>query len=179
MIVIAVLVGIGFIALWPPRQPDIDLSQIGFADEVVRAETVVATTGPCSYSADLTCRMYRFDLLDEPVGEIVILEFPDEPGQPALEKGDVVYLSVFTFDDGTVDYQYAGVDRRLLLVLLALVFAAAVIALGRLRGVAALAGLAISVAILLWFILRRSSPGAMPFWWRSWVAAPSHSSPCI
>ncbi|MGD2102799.1 MAG: YibE/F family protein, partial [Acidimicrobiia bacterium] len=153
IIAITVLIGVGLVALWPSQRPDLDLSQMGFADDVVRAETVVATTGPCSYASDLTCRMFRFDLLDEPVGEIVILEFPDEPGQPALTEGDGVFLFVVEFDDGTVDYQYAAVDRRLLLLALAVLFAAAVIGLGRMRGVAALAGLAISIAILLWFIL--------------------------
>ena len=153
VVVIAALVALGFVVLWPTETPDLDLSEIGFADEVVRAETVIATTGPCRDAVDLDCRLFQLTLLDEPVGDIAILEFPDERGQPELTEGDVVFLSVVTLEDGTVDYQYADQDRRLGLVLLALIFAAAVIGLGRMRGVAALAGLVISVAILLWFIL--------------------------
>jgi uncharacterized membrane protein len=65
----------------------------------------------------------------------------------------VVFLSAVTLDDGTVDYQYADTNRQLLLVLLGLAFAIAVVGLGRLRGIAALAGLALSIGILLWFIL--------------------------
>jgi len=151
--VIAGLIGVGLIALWPTETPELDLSQIGFADEVVRAEVTIATAGPCSYAAEVTCLLYQFVVLDEPVGESVILEFPDEPGQPRLSEGEDVFLAVVTFDDGSVDFQYADRDRRPLLVVLGLVFAAAVIGLGRLRGVAALVGLALSVAILLWFIL--------------------------
>ena len=144
---------VGLIALWPTATPVLDLSQIGFADEVVRAETVTTTIGPCSYDASLDCRLFQLTLIEEPVGDIALLEFPDEPGQPDLMEGDIVYLAVVEFDDGTVDYQYAGLDRRVLLVVLALVFAVAVIGLGRLRGVAALIGLVVSIGILMWFIL--------------------------
>jgi uncharacterized membrane protein len=150
---IAVLILVGLIALWPTDPPGLDLSEIGFSDEVVRAEVTTAAVGPCSYAAELDCRVFQFSLLDEPVGNTVILEFPDEPGQPQLEPGASVFLAVVNYDDGTVDYQYADTDRRPMLVLLALVFAAAVVGLGRIRGVAALAGLTVSIALLLWFIL--------------------------
>ncbi|MGB8361779.1 MAG: YibE/F family protein, partial [Acidimicrobiia bacterium] len=153
VIVITALTVVGLFALWPTERPDLDLSTFGFADQVVRAETIVATKGPCSYDATYTCRMYRFDLLDDPVGEISIEEFPDQPGQPDLQEGDKVFLAVVTFDDGTIDYQYAGTDRRPMLVVLGLLFAGTVVGLGRLRGVAALLGLVVSLAILLWFIL--------------------------
>jgi len=150
---IAVAIVVGLVALWPTTTPDLDLSQIGFADEVVRAETAVATVGPCSYDPEFDCLLYRLSLLDDPVGESVILEFPDEAGQPRLDVGEVVSLAVVDFDDGTVEYQYADKDRRPVLAGLALAFAVVVVALGRLRGVAALAGLALSVGVLLWFIL--------------------------
>jgi uncharacterized membrane protein len=150
---IAGLVLIGLVVLWPVDRPDLDLTEIGFAEDVARAEVEVATVGSCSYAPELDCRLYQFGLLEEPVGEVVILEFPDEPGQPNLIEGDVVFLSMTTFDDGTVDYQYADRDRGAVLIVLMVVFAAAVIGLGRMRGVAALIGLMISIAILLWFIL--------------------------
>jgi uncharacterized membrane protein len=150
---VAVLILVGLIALWPTDPPGLDLSEIGFSDEVVRAEVTTAAVGPCSYAAELDCRVFQFALLDEPIGNTVILEFPDEPGQPHLDAGASVFLAVVNYDDGSVDYQYADTDRRSMLVLLALVFAAAVVGLGRMRGVAALAGLTISVALLLWFIL--------------------------
>jgi uncharacterized membrane protein len=153
IVVVAALVVVGLIALWPADAVGLDLSDIGFAEEVVRAETEVATIGPCSYDSALDCRLYQFTLLDDPVGEIVISEFPDEPGQPDLTEGEVVFLSVVEFDDGVVDYQFADKDRRLLLLMAGLLFAAAVVGLGRMRGLAALAGLVISVGILLWFIL--------------------------
>jgi len=150
---IAGLVLIGLVVLWPTHRADLDLAEIGFAEDVVRSEVEVASTGACSYAPELTCRLFRFGSIEGNEGDTVILEFPDEPGQPDLEEGDIVFLSTFTSDDGTVDYQFADRDRGQVLLILALVFAVAVIALGRLRGVAALIGLVMSVAILLWFIL--------------------------
>lgn len=151
--VIGLLVVIGLIALWPTETADPDLSEIGFAQDIVRAEVDAASTGECSYAPELTCRQLQFTVVEGEVGDTVGLEFPDEPGQPALEEGGVVFLSVSTFEDGTIDYQFADRDRGTVLLVLALAFAAAVIALGRMRGVAALVGLAVSVGILLWFIL--------------------------
>jgi len=150
---VAALVAIGMVVLWPTDPPTLDLTAFGFAEDVVSAEVVTAVAGPCSYAAELDCRLFHFSIVEEPVGDSVILEFPDEPGQPDLIEGDGVFLSVTERDDGVSDYQYADRDRRLLLVLLGLVFATAVVGLGRMRGVAAIAGLVLSVAVLLWFIL--------------------------
>lgn len=150
---IAVLVFVGLVALWPTDPPDLDLMEFGFVEDAVLAEVTIAAVGACPYDETLDCRLYQFTLLEEPVGDSVILEFPNEPGQPRLNEGDAVFLSSTTGEDGTVTYQYADKDRRLLLGVLGLVFGAAVVGLGRMRGLAALAGLALSVAILLWFIL--------------------------
>lgn len=149
---IALFIVVGLVALWPTDPPPLDLTPFGFADDVVRAEVTVATTGVCSYSEDLRCRLFQFTLIEEPVGHTVVLEFPDEQGQPDLAVGETIFLSAVSFN-GEVDYQYADRDRRGFLALLALLFAAVVIALGRVRGIAALAGLVLSVAVLLIFIL--------------------------
>ena len=82
------------------------------------------------------------------------MELPDEDSQPVFTQGDAVFLFVIDNDDDeTASYQYADRDRRGLLAGLTAVFAFAVILLGRLRGIAALASLAISLLILFMFIL--------------------------
>lgn len=153
VISIAVFIGVGFVVLWPTSAPDIDVDPFGFAEGVVRAETEIATVGPCPFSPEFECLLYQLRVIDDPAGEIVFLDFPNEAGQPRFVEGDVVFLTVATLEDGTVSYQYAERDRRVVILVLALVFAATVVALGRMRGVAALAGLVISVAILILFIL--------------------------
>ncbi|HEX6222519.1 MAG TPA: hypothetical protein VF115_15615, partial [Acidimicrobiia bacterium] len=86
---VAVAIVVGLILLWPIDTPEIDRSEIGFADEIVRAETVTAVVGPCSFDVEADCRHFQFTLLDEPVGDIAILEFIDELGQPTMAEGDV------------------------------------------------------------------------------------------
>jgi uncharacterized membrane protein len=150
---IFILVVVGLVALWPVDGPELDLSVFGFAEDVVRAEVTAADIEPCSYDPGLDCRSYEFTLIEEPLGETVFLEFPDESGQPDLAEGATVFLFEAVFEEGIVEYQYADQDRGIVLIALSLLFAAAVIGLGRLRGLAALVGLVLSVATLIWFIL--------------------------
>ncbi|MEA2481542.1 MAG: hypothetical protein QOJ07_3464 [Thermoleophilaceae bacterium] len=51
------------------------------------------------------------------------------------------------------EYTFAGVDRRRALLVLALIFAVLVVAIARARGLLALAGLAISIALVTRFVL--------------------------
>jgi uncharacterized membrane protein len=156
VVAIGLAILVGLVALWPGDLSDLDLGVIGFAGETVRAEVGVVDTEPCSYAPDVDCTLVEFLVIEEgsqSYGQTPEMEFAVEPGQPELKRGDVVFLSVAELDDGSVAFQYADRDRRSLLIGLAAVFAIVVVGLGRLRGLAALAGLAVSVAILVLFIL--------------------------
>lgn len=154
MAVVALLVIGGLIALWPYEEPELDLAVFGFAGDIVDAEVTEVVEEPCSFAPDLDCRYVTFTMLEgDTSGETFSQEFPDEPGQPDLETGDQVRVSINEFEDGSTTFQYSDRDRRVLLGVLALVFGAAVIGLGRLRGVAALVSLVVSIALLLVFIL--------------------------
>lgn len=147
--IIAFAVLAGMIVLRPGEGPHVDRLVFGFADEVVSAEVESVENLPCSYAADLNCELVVFSY----GGDIVTQEFPDEAGQPHFEQGDPVLLSLTQAEDGNVAVNYYDRDRGWLLAVVALVFAAAVVLLGRMRGLAALLGLGISVGILLWFIV--------------------------
>jgi uncharacterized membrane protein len=146
---IAFAVLAGMVVLRPGEAPHIDSVAFGFVDEVIPAEVVSVVDGPCSYAAELSCELVVFSDGTDAISQ----EFPDEAGQPHFETGDPVYLSATVAEDGSVAVNYYDRDRGWLLVVIGLVFAAAVIGLGRMRGVAALLGLAISLGILLWFIV--------------------------
>jgi uncharacterized membrane protein len=146
---IAVAIVIGLVALWPGGPPEVDRFIFGFADEVIPAQVVSVEELPCSYAADLDCTTVVFGDGTATFTQ----EFPDEAGQPRFEVGEPVSLSVVMGEDGTVSLGYYDRARAPLLAAVALVFALAVVALGRMRGLAALIGLAISVAILIWFII--------------------------
>lgn len=154
VVVVAVVVLSTMVYLWPRGGTPIDLEVIGFADESPAAEVIAAEMGPCSYAPDLDCRTVEFRVATgEHALETAMLELPDEPGQPDLAVGEEVFLSVIEMEDGTVSFQYADRDRTTLLLVLSVVFAAAVVGLGRMRGVAAIAGLGVSIVVLVWFIL--------------------------
>lgn len=153
VLVVAVAVAAGMIALWPRGDIDVDLGVIGFADDTVRATVTSAELAACSYAPQEQCTQVTFVVeAGTHAGTEVSEEFPDEAGQPVLRVGDTVLLSVIE-SEGRVTFQFADIDRSTMLVVLALLFAAVVVALGRLRGLAALVGLAVSVGILLAFIL--------------------------
>jgi uncharacterized membrane protein len=156
VIVIGLVIAAGLVALWPRDPPDLDLGLIGFAGDTVRAEVGVVAREPCSYAPQAECTLVEFLVIEEGAdsyGQTPEMEFAVEPGQPHLERGDVVYLSVGELDDGSLTFQYADQDRGPVLIGLAVLFAAAVVTLGRVRGVAALVGLAVSVAVLVYFML--------------------------
>jgi uncharacterized membrane protein len=151
--IIALFILIGLIALRPGETPSIDRSLFGFADQVIPATVDSVETGPCSYAVDLVCVMVLFSFEVEETTGTHTQEFPAEPGQPVFEPGDPVYLSLVEAEDGTVSLSYYDRNRGPLLLGVALIFSLSVIALGRMRGLAALVGLALSVAVLIWFIV--------------------------
>ena len=147
--VIAVAIVIGLVALWPHQMPTVDRFAFGFADEVIPATVESVEHAPCSYAVELSCQTVVFTDGNGTFTQ----EFPDDPGQPQFEIGDPVYLSLSVAEDGSTSISYYDRNRGPILLAVGLLFAIAVVALGRLRGVAALVGLAISVAVLIWFIV--------------------------
>ena len=147
--VIAVAIAIGLVVLWPRDLPSIDRLAFGFATAVIPATVESVEGAPCSYSAEEICNTVVFTDGSGTFSQ----EFPDDPGQPQFEPGDPVYLSVSVAEDGSISTNYYDRNRGPLLLVVGLLFGIAVVALGRLRGVAALVGLGISVAVLIWFIV--------------------------
>jgi uncharacterized membrane protein len=95
-------------------------------------------------------------------GQLVDTDLPGGPGAPSVNPGDDVVL---TQTEGALDgfeYQIADHQRSTQLWVLVGVFVLAVVAFGRLRGVAALAGLAVTFAILLVFIVPAILAGRPP-----------------
>jgi uncharacterized membrane protein len=153
---IAVVTVVGLVALWPSR--DVRANEgIGPSPHVYRATVTKAVSFRCNQSptrAPTTCVRYRFHLTQGPDrGESRTIEFPDSPSTPDLSVGNGVLLAKIRGADPGFDYLYSDHQRRSALLLLAVVFAVVVIAVGRLRGLAALVGLAISITLILWFMV--------------------------
>lgn len=162
-IVIGLVTLVAMIAIWPRESPDVDLQYLGVTSEVYRAEVDRVIDGGCTYSSDLPCMTVVFRLLEGPTpGTRTTQEFERIPSTPDFREGESVVLNYIPEADPSFQYQFADRERRGVLVWLTAAFAAAVIILGRLRGLAALGGLALSVAVLVFFIVPAILAGTNP-----------------
>lgn len=97
-------------------------------------------------------------------GRQVAVETGEGVGAPKISDGDGVVLgrSADPTGTGTVTYYFADFQRRSPMLLLALLFAVVVVLLGRLRGVAALVALAVSLLVIVKFVLPAILEGQNP-----------------
>lgn len=131
------------------------------------AQVTDAREAPCSGTTDddgVRCRVVTFTLSAGPdQGLERTQEFPvDAPASVDLRTGDRIVVSYSAGAEQGYEYQFADRQRRPVLWALALVFAIAVVLLGRMRGLAALAGLVASLVIVLQFVLPNILDGHSP-----------------
>jgi uncharacterized membrane protein len=85
------------------------------------------------------------------------------PGVPLLHGGDKIVVGRSTSPGSSqVDYYFADYQRRVPLAALALLFAVVVIAVARIRGLAALVGLALAWLVLVRFVIPAILAGESP-----------------
>ena len=139
---------------------------IGLISRIYDATVISTRTGPCANTTEadrVRCEKVRFRLNQGPdKNHTTSIDFPDSPTTPHLDKGDDVVLSYEPRAEPGFQYQFADRQRRPVLLWLAVIFAVAVVALGRLRGLAALVGLAASIVVLLSFVLPAILDGRSP-----------------
>jgi uncharacterized membrane protein len=114
-------------------------------------------TRPCEFDATEECVQATLDLIGG--GTEQVLLFPGQE-QGLIVGGDVHITyetdgSIIAISAATVQtsYQYADSQRRPYLFILFLVFAASVIALGRIRGAAALVGIGLSLVVIVGWLI--------------------------
>lgn len=90
--------------------------------------------------------------------------FPDSEGPtPDFEAGDKIVVVEFVLGDtGELAYSFADHQRTRPLVVLAVLFVLAVVALGRFQGIRALAGLAVSGLVLFGYVFPALLDGQPP-----------------
>lgn len=146
----AIAVIIGLVALWPGSSSG-RVDPLGLEGDPIRAEVTSVELLPCSYDALLGCRLI----------EIVPSEGPDTGQRLTFEQGldspigegDAILVDISTSSDGTLLINFYDFQRSNSLMLLVLVFVAAIVLLGRWKGVGALAGLAASLVVIIAFVL--------------------------
>jgi uncharacterized membrane protein len=151
---------VGLVVLWPSPQPagteGIDL---GFDVDPTDGTVLGERLAPCASlpeDSGAECRFFDVRLDEGPdEGETFALELQDSPTSVDLEPGDRVVLGRALGEGIPDDLRYSFFDfqRERPLLLLGALFVAAVLALGRWHGLRALAGLAISLVVLVRFVL--------------------------
>jgi uncharacterized membrane protein len=155
----------GMVVLWPRGRPDDVLGQVGVIRQTYGGEVTAATNDPCPGSGGetLTCQDVRVVLLEGPdEGRVVSLLFTVTTQRQALATGDRVILGHQPGADPRFEYVFFERQRRSVLFWLAALFAVVVVALGRMRGLAALAGLVASFVVLFQFVLPAILDGRDP-----------------
>lgn len=163
---LAVLTGAGLAVLWPRGNVGGEVGKLGLVKDVYQARVARVVERPCRGTAgeqEVRCLRARFLLEQGPDrGETRTIEFARTATTPDLERGDVVVLNHVRDAEQGFDYTYSDRQRRPVLLWLALLFAAAVIALGRWRGLGALVGLGASIFVVLQFVLPSIIHGHSP-----------------
>jgi uncharacterized membrane protein len=156
---------VGLVALWPSGNVTSGLEGITttFYDaRIVRVAEVPCPGQPAVDDSPLLCAEIDAEVLEGPdAGLIVPLDLFDA-ASAALSEGEVIVLE---FDERAAEgfqYRFSDRERSAVLVWLAVLFALAVVALGRWRGVAALVGLGASVAVLVVFTVPALVDGTDP-----------------
>lgn len=165
--VLAVSILAALAVLWPSVDPGGGLGDLGFGSEFYDAEVVDIGTAPCAGTEpddEISCEDITLRLLQGPdEGGTTSLNFAsDNTTTPQFKLGDTIIVSRQADAEPGFEYAFADRNRKRVLVWLASVFAIAVVVLGRLRGLAALGGLAVSFAVLLRFIIPAILAGDSP-----------------
>ena len=153
---LAVATLIGVFMLRPTGEERGELPALGFPSEILGGEVVKSEEHPCPGEAQggVACRTATFRITEgTDEGGFFTQELVVSGTTPILEAGDPVMLAVDPLAEPEFKYRYFDRERGSPLLWLAVLFAAAVVALGRLRGISALIGLAASFIVLIQFIL--------------------------
>ncbi|MDP9441113.1 MAG: YibE/F family protein [Actinomycetota bacterium] len=149
----------GLVMFWPGGDRGASRLDLGFDTDLIDGTVRSAEIAACAATApetDIECRLYQVRLSEGPdAGDTIPLELQDSPTTVRLDPGDRIVLARATQPDIPADlrYTFADFQRERPLALLALLFVAAVVALGRWRGARALVGLGLSLLVLTRFVL--------------------------
>ena len=155
-LVLATLVGL--VTLWP----DGDLEISGPGVDVERGTAEVQSVGPCRQQVE-GCQLAEVELLSGPgaPGEVEAL-LPYGSQAPEVVAGDRIIVSFTEQAPAGEQYAFQDFDRGPPLLVLLVLFAVAVLALSRWRGIGALASLAYSLILIAGFTLPAIMEGASP-----------------
>ena len=157
---------VGLIVLWPTGR-DTGVSEfLGAPAQLEEGRVLEVRTVPCAGTEEaqgVRCRSAAVELATGvDAGTVIDLESSAGPGSAVLEEGDRIVVGYTPDAPPGQQYYFADYERRSPLLVLAAIFVVAVILLGRLRGARALLGLALSMVVLVLFVLPAILEGNSP-----------------
>ncbi|MFI2350667.1 YibE/F family protein [Streptomyces sp. NPDC019443] len=184
LIPFATAVVVGLVVLWPGGAPGHERTGVGFdrqteQGKVVRVEKVnckdvnaaqVPPTGDTSTPEGReavnaqrgSCEKATIEVTSGKDKGRTFTEIVQPDASRQLDKGQGVVVAYAPDAPRDLQYSVTDVDRELPMVLLAGIFALAVVLVGRMKGVMALIALAVSFAVLTLFILPAILQGSNP-----------------
>lgn len=178
MAVLAIAIVTGMVLLWPRDVAPPEGAELLRRGALVEATAIVIERGPCGSATGAVtgdgatsappdggpmCRQLTFRIEEgEDEGTQVVIELPDVSTAPDIGEGERVILERPPVEVPGAPYAFYDRIRTPSLLWLAVVFAALVVLLAGMRGVSALVGLAVSIGILLVFVLPAILDGAPP-----------------
>ncbi|MFG2293178.1 YibE/F family protein [Streptomyces sp. NPDC048603] len=184
LIPFATAVVIGLVVLWPGGAPGHERTGVGFDRQTEQAKVVdlqvvdcksvnVAQVPPTANpttpegraaqaAQNGTCKKATVEVTSGPDKGRTFVEIV-QPGAPRqLEDGQEVVVAYAPDAPRDLQYSVIDVNRKFPMLMLAAVFALAVVAVGRLRGLLALVALVVSFGVLTLFILPAILQGSNP-----------------
>lgn len=169
LVPLAAAVVVGVLLLYPFGHHQRTGADLGLGQYPIRGDVVAAAKAGCTASITTSdrpaaCVRLTVEMTDGPrAGRTIQQTLPIAAGTPAFSVGDQIVLSYAGADpDQPSSYQVVDFQRDGPLTLLAVVFALAVLALGRWQGVAALGALGVSFLVLIGFVLPAILAGRNP-----------------
>ncbi|MGI9053507.1 MAG: YibE/F family protein [Ilumatobacteraceae bacterium] len=156
VIACGVAVVFGAALLWPSGSRTTD--PLGLQADPVDAHVVAVEELPCAGIPDQTCAVVSFELRSGPqAGTAGSME---QSLETTIRTGDDIRVGAADLGGGGgTAFSFYDFQRSTPLILLVLLFVAAVVALGRWRGVGAIVGLAASLVVIVWFALPSLTDG--------------------
>ncbi len=168
---VVVLTCVGLL-VWRPddgfSSPDAFAGQGDRVEATITGSEPVECAGPDFGGDPIICERLILDITSGPnAGATGSFEVFPDPGigaraTPDFGAGDEIVVNEFALDDGTLAYTFADFQRSRPLILLAVLFVVAVLALGRIQGLRALLGLGVSGAVLILYVFPALLDGRPP-----------------
>lgn len=167
--VLTAATAIGLVTLWPDArrvEPQPGLAR----PDTERAEITAVARARCRAPGQTGCRTINAELLEgDERGRSIELSVFEPPDRLDLDVGDVIRVSETGLPADAViggvppeRYALSDFERRAPLGWLALVFALLVVLAGRAKGARALAGLGVSLAVVIAFVVPAILEGRSP-----------------